>query len=70
MDGSESKDDLDRCAIFDLLFRDDEPGDVDYLSKFLEIDRGRVRQLTHHCWFNKDADVVAISRKKGAWSQW
>lgn len=50
MDGSESREDLHRCRVWDLLF---EFGalHVDELSSRVKLRKDRVLNLLNHCWF-------------------
>lgn len=68
MDGTETKDDLDRCKIWDVLFNSDHRS-VGHIAQRTKIHANRVRSLVEHPWFTRtgpdDDSLQVISIRRG-----
>lgn len=64
MDGTESYEEEARGKIFDYVFLCG-PDTFESISNATGIPRSYVAKFTDHEWFDKDAGIVGIARKRG-----
>lgn len=63
MDGQESKDDVQRCEIWDLLFEAGELSCADIKDELgTKTSVAKIKSLTQHDWFTHRGDLVSVAR--------
>ena len=64
MDGKESKDDRDRCKVFDAIFKHGALT-IEELTDIVSIGAARITRLVEHEWFEMQGGAVFIATVTG-----
>lgn len=68
MDGTENVSMLNRCRMFDEVFRRG-PQSIAELSRRLKLRRSEVRRLSDHEWFCGEREMVSLVRLRGPYDE-